>query len=101
MAARADVQRAFRAATCMANAPQARALAALLERGELLGTSYKDVRPPRSVALVAMGELLTPPDGAEMLSSGDAPTKTLGVLGEDGRAWRISAAGITWPQEDA
>lgn len=81
------------------NKGQAIALAALLERGELLGVRYEDVEPPESVVLVGMGE--RSPGYKELLGD-DAfgPANSLGVVANDGRCWVIAAAGITWPRSE-
>lgn len=81
------------------NKGQAIALAALLERGELVGVRYEDVEPPESVVLVGMGE--RSPGYKEILGDdASGPANSLGVIADDGRFWVIASAGITWPRTE-
>lgn len=81
------------------NKGQAIALAALLERGELVGVVYENVEPPDSVVLVGMGDRL--PGYKELLGDDrHGPANSLGVIAADGRSWIIAAAGITWPRTE-
>jgi hypothetical protein len=82
---------AFSLAALTLNPAQAQALAALMETGRLTGTTLPDVDPPRSVALAPVGER----EGLPVFN--EPATHTLLVWDEDGRAWQIVRAGITWP----
>jgi hypothetical protein len=113
---RARAVEAFKGAALVVNMRQAEALAALLWEGELRGTTYPNVEPPRVAALVAIsereslgqpdlaedrrtGEHLPDPDDPDMVRMDpEMPAShTIAVVAEDGRMWSIVRAGITWP----
>lgn len=102
------------------NARQAEALAALLWDGELKGTRYPNVEPPRVAALLPLGEAegLDQPEHKQDRKTGEWATEpypghegasmvvqeppypashTVLVVAHDGRMWSIVRAGITWP----
>jgi hypothetical protein len=115
-----DLKRRAYASGLKLNARQAEALAALLWDGELRGTRYPNVEPPRVAALIPLGdpEALDQPESKQDRRTGEYASEpypghegasliveeppypashTVLVVAEDGRMWSIVRAGITWP----